>query len=158
MGFVDPVRHCGSCSRVTKIEKEFFDERLKVLFNGAPFKVTASFRISQEASLYNLKLAQDERNLHFEPLEDEQEALNPLDLCRIISVEKSDGGDGGNLALTYKETATDETRLGLECPEEPSRKPSLAFIEALQEAMKFVFDSRNNCNQDENPNDQEDDE
>jgi len=34
MGFVDPVRHCVTCSATTQSEADFFDNQIKVLFNG----------------------------------------------------------------------------------------------------------------------------
>ncbi len=42
MGFVDPVRLCEKCAHVTKREKEFFDEKLKVLFAGEGYDIVAS--------------------------------------------------------------------------------------------------------------------
>jgi hypothetical protein len=34
MCFVDPVRHCETCTEITKKENEFFDRHVNTLING----------------------------------------------------------------------------------------------------------------------------
>ncbi len=145
MAFVDPVRHCQPCSEVTASEAVFFDNGLKSLFNGAPFKIAKSNAINGN-SLYNLKLSPEERFLKFEAMENEAESLNDIDLEKILTFDGQD--KNSRFSLRIRESATEEIELNFECPAEPSRKPSLAFAAALEEAVNLVHDSKAFCRED----------
>lgn len=148
MGFVDPVRLCAACLVPTKAEKEFFDEQLKSLFDGAPFHMTKSGSSVADRTIFNCSLSQDERFLNFVPHDDDTpDTLDPVDLCRIGGLD-TEGSAGQISAMTLRvreSSAAEEYELVLEPPPEPSRKPSVQWLAALKKGMRMVFESRAAC-------------
>lgn len=106
--------------------------------------------ISEDPHLYHVKLSSDERFLIFDSHDGEGETLNPIDLCRIQTIDSAREENGkdkedSKLSLLVRETATDEVEYGFTCPQEPSRKPSLEWIDAFKQGMVMVFESRSFC-------------
>uniref|UniRef100_A0A0L8FND1 Zinc finger FYVE domain-containing protein n=1 Tax=Octopus bimaculoides TaxID=37653 RepID=A0A0L8FND1_OCTBM len=63
MCFIDPVRMCGSCTKITKQENDFFDKHLKVLLNGCEFYVVDDINSepSDNSTIFFCKLSTDHR-------------------------------------------------------------------------------------------------
>ncbi len=170
MGFVDPVRHCGPCSEVTKIEDDFFSNHMKVLFEGAPFHVTTSksssaattptspetensmtesadsisTASSNSTKLFNCKLTSDQRYLVFNEHDSDKEAdFGKLDLAKVLGMTMaSQDGDADSMVLRTKLNPSEEMTYRLESPPEPSRKPSVLWLSSLQKGLFLVLEDK----------------
>ncbi len=100
--------------------------------------------IAPDSHLYSVRLSPDERNLLFEAHDCADggggEDIAPVDLTRIVDVSSGEeASDTDVLSLRHRETATDETQLWLESPKEPSRKPSVLWIDAFKKVISPSF-------------------
>lgn len=91
-------------------------------------------------------LASDERFLTFSPHDDaapltEADEIEPVDLCRIVGVDTEGEGNGevSTLTLRIRESpSADEFELIMEPPQEPSKKPSVQWINAFKKVGEFT--------------------
>lgn len=94
MGFVDPVRLCGSCADLTKAEEDFFDNDIKVLCGGAPFNVStvssAPSTPSEVSSPWNTDGSDSQEDISQLRLsEDKEEKVKDLLLvCKLSASQK----------------------------------------------------------------------
>ncbi|XP_032237104.1 zinc finger FYVE domain-containing protein 21 [Nematostella vectensis] len=138
LSFIDPVRVCEECSHVAKREEEFFHKHLKILCNGANFIVDNSAPLT-----FNCKL---EHNTHREILfECDGDAYHePIELSRLVSVQLiADNPDDrvSGIILKYKERAeVMEVKLHAIGTSEAEKKSGLAWIAAMQRAIKMLFE------------------
>jgi len=159
MAFVDPVRLCQPCSEVTKVEEDFFTQQIKVLFEGAPFHITAikspastpespsSITMSDDTpKLYHSKLTSDQRFLIFNEHDEtaEDESLEPIEIAKIQDMQTiMDEKVAHAVSLRVKLNSgncNEELAIKLESPPEPSRKPSIQWISALIQGLGMVLD------------------
>ncbi|XP_023850164.1 zinc finger FYVE domain-containing protein 21 isoform X1 [Salvelinus sp. IW2-2015] len=80
MCFVDPVRQCGECSRVSQKEMEFYDKQLKVLMGGGTFIVTLG--TSEKSETMMCRLSNNHRYLFLDG-----ESHFEVELSRISSMQ-----------------------------------------------------------------------
>lgn len=170
MGFVDPVRHCHGCAAVTREEEDFFVNHIKVLFSGAPFHVatgaapddspSTSANGESVSTLYYCKLSSDQRSLIFDPFEsdtgstkdgsnDSRSEIKPIEINKIQFIEiictpeEDKKGLGSIIALHVKVLGETELMwMRLTSPPEPSKKPSVQFIAALQKGLNMAIQYR----------------
>jgi len=157
MSFVDPVRLCQPCAEVTKVEEEFFIQKLKVLFEGAPFHITtfkspattpespSSISMSDDMpKLYHTKLTPDQRFLVFHEHDDIEDidSLEPVEIAKIQDLQTiMDDKAAYAVSLRVKLNSGDEElSVKLDSPPEPSRKPSIQWLSALIQGLGMVMD------------------
>lgn len=146
MCFVDPVRMCGNCAKVTKIENEFFEKHLKVLLNGSEFHVSDDLdsEISDNSATFLCKLSSDHRFLLFES---DTEVKEPLMLDKVENIQiLTPGVDpqgnavGTGVAMTYEsENGPLLLRLVVQMS---TKKQGMTWIAAMQKAARFLYEKR----------------
>jgi len=168
MSFVDPVRQCKPCSEITKVEEEFFTTHIKVLFEGAPFHVKtikspastpespANFTNFSELmneevpKLYFSKLTSDQRYLIFYEHDDDtadskiEPVLDPLELAKIrdLKLIQDEKNQTVSACLMVKLNGNEDLSIRLDSPPEPSRKPSILWLSALNKGIKMILESK----------------
>lgn len=142
MSFVDPVRMCGACCEITKKENEFFDRHLKTLLNGTNFILNPSNSGDVEASFF-CRLSSDHQTLVFDGGSSWKH--DPLPLTQVLSfkvVGTPTASPGlaqiSGAVLTYTDSTNEEKQMNLSVSNVPNRKQSIAWITALQKALKFT--------------------
>lgn len=160
MCFVDPVRQCEECASRSDSEELFFARRLKLLVTGAEFYVEQSAvdpdddRVSQSCECYssvlNASLSSDHRQLVFNSAS-YSHTHTPLFLDRVESVNVShtaaqynDDVMAETVVLLYRPVGCVlQSRLRLTAgPRVANWQQSAQWINALEEAMDFVYQSR----------------
>ncbi|XP_015906883.1 zinc finger FYVE domain-containing protein 21 [Parasteatoda tepidariorum] len=141
MCFVDPVRICDQCIEVTKKENEFYDKHLKVLLSGSHFNLDEE---TGSGTLIPIQccLSKDHQALMLDGGNLWQH--NPVYLTDIVSVRVL--GTAGNSGLSnivgavirFFDFMKVEKELRICLTDVPNRKQSVAWIHALQKALKFV--------------------
>ncbi|XP_069691119.1 zinc finger FYVE domain-containing protein 21-like isoform X2 [Periplaneta americana] len=144
MCFVDPVRVCNNCALVTNKESDFFDRQLKTLTNGATFLLDQRLSSCSDSVNYLVcKLSQDHRYLVFEGrLAD---SVSPVELYQVKTLGVARDPDSGtsSIEIVYTEgKQQSEQRVKLCSGPEPHRKLANAWIDAIQQAFKLLYERR----------------
>ncbi|XP_040568390.1 zinc finger FYVE domain-containing protein 21 [Lepeophtheirus salmonis] len=152
MQFVDPVRHCISCAKVTRQEEIFFEQDLKVLLSGAPFSIDLKSGdkelqgLASRNTFYNCKLSADQRLIIFECDGDEGIDVEPISLSKIkdyaIPKMESECGPSEFSISTHSAPKPVQTVVFV-CPQGPNKKPSILWLLGLNKALQMIFESRN---------------
>eukprot|EP00096_Caligus_rogercresseyi_P010831 TRINITY_DN4065_c0_g1_i1.p1 TRINITY_DN4065_c0_g1~~TRINITY_DN4065_c0_g1_i1.p1 ORF type:complete len:247 (+),score=70.35 TRINITY_DN4065_c0_g1_i1:87-827(+) len=152
MQFVDPVRHCLSCSKMTRLEEVFFNEDLKLLLTGAPFSIHLKSGDQElqgsefKNAFYTAKLSSDQRLILFDRHKDSGLDVKPVSLSKIkdYAIPKMDHKLGPLEFSISTHTAPQPMQtVILICPEGPSKEPSILWLAGLNKALQMIFDSRN---------------
>ncbi|XP_031568064.1 zinc finger FYVE domain-containing protein 21-like [Actinia tenebrosa] len=138
LSFVDPVRVCEQCSHVAKKEEEFFSKHLKLLCHGAKFIIDDSAPLTFVCKLEN----KTHRTILFEC--DGDAHHDPVALISLVSVQlitEKEGEHINGIVLKYKEQGNVlEVHLHAVLSPEAERRHSLAWIAAMQRAIKMLFE------------------
>uniref|UniRef100_A0A3P9A084 FYVE-type domain-containing protein n=1 Tax=Esox lucius TaxID=8010 RepID=A0A3P9A084_ESOLU len=142
MCFVDPVRQCGECSRISQKEVEFYDKQLKVLMGGGTFIVTSG--TSEKSETMICRLSNNHRYLFLDG-----ESHFEVELTRISSMQVlTDGSapEGGNsrasgMLLHYKRMGSlDPQQLRMEAGDD--KKTASSWLAAMHKAAKLLYEAR----------------
>ncbi|XP_071801719.1 zinc finger FYVE domain-containing protein 21-like [Asterias amurensis] len=154
MNFVDPVRLCEECAIVTKKENEFYDKQLKLLGNGSTFMMKSNELENEKTEVF-CHLTGNHRSLLF--IEEKPDKENnkpskwihdPVNLTSIEDVKLQMAGNDPSqrtivTSMTIKYKYIDEMReLVLLVPDDSHRRPSTAWIAAMQKAVKMLQSTR----------------
>ncbi|XP_033127732.1 zinc finger FYVE domain-containing protein 21-like [Anneissia japonica] len=155
MNFVDPVRMCSDCSIVTKKENEFYDKHLKALISGSFFVLSGLDAEVNNVVTY-VKLTTNHRTLMFTEEKPDREmskstywVYDPIDVVNIQNLHIDTTGDSGQgftvpKAVVIKFKYLDRSKeVTLTVADDPSKKQSMAWIVALQKAVKMLMASKN---------------
>ncbi|XP_004681620.1 PREDICTED: zinc finger FYVE domain-containing protein 21 [Condylura cristata] len=146
MCFVDPVRQCARCARVSLREAGFYDSQLQVLLRGATFLVTLAGAARPEAMV--CRLSSNQRFLLLDG-----DGHHELEVARIAAVQVLAEGvptGGGNaratgMSLQYTVPGVEDVaQLRLVVPEDLSagRQQAAAWLVAMHKAAKLLCESR----------------
>eukprot|EP00106_Octopus_bimaculoides_P020910 XP_014788352.1 PREDICTED: zinc finger FYVE domain-containing protein 21-like isoform X1 [Octopus bimaculoides] len=150
MCFIDPVRMCGSCTKITKQENDFFDKHLKVLLNGCEFYVVDDINSepSDNSTIFFCKLSTDHRYLLYES---ETQVRDSLLLCKVDRVQvitepsspimEEENANVRGLLLTY-DSESGQTFVKMIIPSS-THKQGLNWISAMQRAFRLLYEHRN---------------
>ncbi|XP_071963004.1 zinc finger FYVE domain-containing protein 21-like isoform X2 [Antedon mediterranea] len=147
MNFVDPVRMCSECSVVTKKENEFYDKHLKCLITGSFFMLSAADADEDNIVTY-VKLTANHRTIMFNEEKPDRESTktsrwvyDPVDMINIQNLNIETTGDTSHAVLKYKYLDNSKEVI-LKVPDDNSKKQSMAWIVALQKAVKMLMSSK----------------
>lgn len=145
MCFVDPVRHCETCTEITKKENEFFDRHVNTLINGGHFLLPGKDQTDLE-SLCLCKLSSDHRFLKFDTDNDQCEPIKvaAIESLQIMANSRDQEGNtlATGLALKYKNSNDVASVLKMLVTTGANKKQAQVWIVALQKAFKMVYESR----------------
>ncbi|XP_023705103.1 zinc finger FYVE domain-containing protein 21 isoform X1 [Cryptotermes secundus] len=143
MCFVDPVRVCNRCALVTNKESNFFDRQLKTLTSGATFLLDQGFSTCPDSVNFLVcRLSQDHRYLVFEGRT--ADSMNTVELRQLKTIGVARDPDAGtsSVEIVYSNKQQTEQRVKLCSGPEPHRKLANAWIDAIQQAFKFLCEHR----------------
>lgn len=139
LSFVDPERVCEECSHIAKRENDFFEKHLKTLCDGAVFAVDDTTPLTFCCRVDH----KYHREIEFE-CKDHSAEHEPVCLVEIVSVQLLTDGEGQHvrgMMFKYKEGENiEEVKLYAITSPEEDKKHSLAWIAAMQRAVKMLFE------------------
>ncbi|XP_023211653.1 zinc finger FYVE domain-containing protein 21-like [Centruroides sculpturatus] len=144
MCFVDPVRVCDECSEITTKENEFYEKHLKVLVSGANFLLNKTDDMGNVTTVpFFCRLSSDHRVILFDggsAWEQDPISLSSIRSSKPMGVTNSFGAtDISGIVISYN-TEDEEKSLTLSVAPVPNHKQSIAWISALQKALKLIVD------------------
>lgn len=146
MLFIDPVRHCASCTNISKKENEFFEKHMKTLLSGGLFHVNQSSEATDNDLVYLCRLSSDHRLIQFEC---DKNNLDDILLGNIDSIQIcSDGKDSeGNsissgLAMKYKNGCGEIQVVKMVVTKGNSRQQGQAWVVSMQKAFHMIKEAK----------------
>ncbi|XP_041354044.1 zinc finger FYVE domain-containing protein 21-like isoform X2 [Gigantopelta aegis] len=144
MCFVDPVRHCQTCSGHTKKENDFYDKSLKTLLQGGEFTVLDSEN-NEESHNFLCKLSVDHRMLLFDGQGSQDSImLDRIESIQVLSTETDSQGNkiGTGVAMRYRDRSDDKQIIKMTVTGGANRKQGMLWVAAMQKAFKMVCETR----------------
>lgn len=145
MCFVDPVRQCEMCAKVTQKENEFYDVHLKALTSGANFILQSSHFTNKESKSFFSRLSSNHREILFDGGSQSHHEAVPLYSVISFKLVKSDDfqsafeNEIGGAELVYN-VSDEKVDIVLAVPSVPNPKQSASWICALRKALKLLKD------------------
>lgn len=144
MLFVDPVRHCKSCSNISQKESDFFEKYVKALLAGGTFHIVES-EATDNSPVFTCRLSADHRYLNFE---NEHRRLDDILLTDIEAIQILQGemDSEGNptpagLAMKYKDSCGEMQLLKMAVANQ-NKKEAQFWITSMLKAFKMVYSAR----------------
>ncbi|PAA80392.1 hypothetical protein BOX15_Mlig030763g3, partial [Macrostomum lignano] len=145
MGFVDPVLHCQACAEATRAEAGFYGRQIRLLIAGCTFELSLG---GSAAGVFVCRLATDQRSLQFEgggsglaSTKPEPIPLLAVQSCDLVTVIDSDASSlPCGIRICWRNSSGESVRAELSSRRPETQRTTLAWVSALQTAMKIVAD------------------